>query len=58
MERSLSCLEATVPGLIFDPLISFAACAGPPSATNSASSATSMGADGRGMGGRVGPIHI
>ena len=51
-ERSSICFEPTVPALIRAPLISFAACAGPPSATNSASSATTSGTDGRRMRGR------
>ena len=50
---SASCFEPTVPFLIFAPLISFAASAGPPSATKRASSATIIGADGRRRRGAV-----
>ena len=46
-ERSLTCLDATVSRLIFAPLISRSACAGPPSATNSASRATIIDAEER-----------
>ena len=47
IERSLTCLEATAPFLMSLPSISRAACAGPPSATNSATIAITEVGDGR-----------
>ena len=50
---SASCFEPTVPFFSFAPLISFAACAGPPRAMKRASDATIIGAEGRRMRGGI-----
>ena len=47
IERSLTCFEPTVPRLMSPPSISFAACAGPPTATNSATAAITALGEGR-----------
>jgi hypothetical protein len=51
-DRSLTCLEVTVPFLMSPPFSSRSASAGPPSATNSAAEATTRDAGGRRMEGQ------